>query len=320
MSGVAVVPDFTGENPLLFEARTLFFLAAWLERGGRTPVRLCCIGEPPASVRHLAACAGAAITVHEPVRGFWGGFANKLRGLEGIPAGERRLVLDVDVLVLGDLPDAQSDFAAAVAGKPQVPQHQWEQIYALLELPLPRERIASVRGQLGLSLQTVAMQYENQAAESTAMLPYFNSGVLAVREGTGLRERWEDHMRRILRFATGKPEYEALHAVMFGDQVGLATALHSLRLEGRTFGVLPDACNARLVHLSAGALRWADLRLFHATGFLREMGSRAELPAALETYAQRWGAALGTPEPGEYLQRLWERWVRPHWTLEQSRF
>ena len=331
LAEVTVVPDFSAGLRDVFEARTLFFLASWLERFGEGNTleghprpHLCCVGEPPNSVRRLAERARARISVHEPVAGFWGGFANKLRGLEDLVPGARRLLLDVDVLILGGLEifrGITTDFAAAVAGKPQVPHPVWEHIYTSLGLPLPRERIRSLRGELGLGMRDVSYSYEGQQEEAAAMLPYYNSGVLLVRGGCGLRERWEAHMHRILQLASGAPEMESLHAVMFGDQVGLATALQSLQAQQRrTFAVLPDACNVRLVHLRAGALRWRGIALFHATGFLRELTSRAELPQAWESEAARWEAAIREggheedhAEPRRFLGGLWERWVRPAW-------
>lgn len=332
---MAVVPDFSGERAELFEARTLFFLASWLEQNGGSGSRkaaprllLCCIGEPPGSVCLLAGHAGAEVTVHTPLAGFWGGLANKLRGLEGAAPGTRRLLVDVDVLVLGGLEllsPVQADFAAAVAGKPQVPQAAWELIYAALDLPLPTERVASLRGRLGLGLETIFQRYEGQQEEARAMLPYYNSGVLLVRGGGGLRERWEDHLHRVLRLTTERPEMAPIHAVVYNDQVGLATALEALRAGGRTFALLPDACNARLAHLRAAALRWRDIRLFHATGFLRGLRGRTDLPTLLEQDAARWSeailegasrdpaAARDVDEPRRFVFGLWERWVRAAW-------
>ena len=331
---VVTVPDFSGEAAGLFEARTLFFLASWLEWRATNPgpaapaLRLCCIGEPPGSVRRLAERAGAEIGVHGPVAGFWGGFANKLRGLEGGGRG-RRLVLDADVLVLG-APDVSDlggvDFAAAPAGKPQVPQALWERLYAALGVPLPPERIPSLRGRLGLTLEDVSLRYAGQGAEAAAMLPYHNSGVLFVQGDTGgLRACWEAHLHRILQLATTDPEMAPLHALMYGDQVGLATALQALRAQGRTFALLPDDLNVRLVHLRAAAVRWRDIRLFHATGFLRGLHSRDDLPARLDEYAARWSGAMAegatrdpaaaedAGHPRRFLHGLWDRWVRAEW-------
>lgn len=293
-------------------------------------LHICCVGEPPPSVWRLSARAGAVISIHEPLRGLIGGYANKIRGLDNAGLGARLLV-DVDVLVLGglDLFDSiGADFAAAVAGKPQVPHSVWERIYHSLNLPLPRERTASLYGRFGLRLESVSHRYDGQENETAAMLPYFNSGVLRVRGECGLRERWEDHLRRILRLAADRPEMMSLHAVMFGDQVALATALQSLQAEGRTLSLLPDSCNVRRPHLRAGAMRWRDIRLLHATELLKDMRTRVDLPIALENYIRvlETEIAAGAPissnaddgdrdHPRHFLLRLWERWVRPEWGI-----
>ena len=328
-----IVPDFTTEFPAVFEARALFFLASWLELFGEIGAgainpHLACIGEPPESVRRLAARAGAGISVHAPVAGLWGGFANKLRGLEAPGSGERRLLLDADVLVLcglEGLDEIGADFAAAAAGKPQVPLDLWRQIYATLELPLPTERMASVRGRLGLGVDSVFNPYEGQSDETVAMLPYYNSGVVLARRDRGLREQWEDHLRRIAAMAASDEMFAPFHAVIYGDQVALATSLQALRARGRTFEGLPDEFNARLVHFRAGAMQWEQVRLFHATGFLKGLRERADLPTAVKKYACRWAEAMAEGEvargeargsceqPGRFLQRLWERWVQPEW-------
>ena len=330
---VVTVPDFGAETALTFEARCLFFLGSWLEQygenggGGEVPcLRLCCIGEPPASVRRLAARAGADVFVREPLPGFWGGFANKLRGLENVAPGRRLLLVDTDVLLLGGLAglgEIRADFALAAAGKPQVPQETWETIYAALNVPLPAARMSSIRGRLGVGMDTVQHRYEGQGNEAEAMLPYHNSGVLLARGGDGLRALWEAHLHAILHLANPRPDLAANAALIYGDQAGLATALEALRGQGRTFEPLPDAWHARLVHLRAGALRWRDIRLFHATGFLRELSTRAGLPEALEKYVRRWteamreGAERGAEEDGEaprrFLTKLWERWVQAEW-------
>ena len=331
LAEVTVVPDFSGEIVAMFEARTLFFLASWLERygegspgEGRPRVHVCCVGEPPGSVRRMAVRAGARLSVHEPMPGFWGGFANKLRGLED-PGGDARvLLLDVDVLVLGGVEvfdGFAADFAAAAAGKPQVPLAKWEVVYTTLGLDMPSERIPSLRGRLGLGVEAVANPYEGQKDEVDAMPPYYNSGIVLLREGCGLRARWEDHMRRLAVLVAERLEMTAHRALMVGDQVGLATALQSLRAEGRTFQPLPDGCHARLVHLRGGALRWGDIELFHATGFLRELQARGGLAEAVEDYAARWAAAFragggaeaDAQQPRRFLWRLWEKWVRPEW-------
>ncbi|MCG8604246.1 hypothetical protein MJD09_04500, partial [bacterium] len=64
------MPDFRPAKREVFEARTLYFLAAWIENAGLAkdfPLHLACIGRPPSTVRHLGDRCNASITVHEPL-------------------------------------------------------------------------------------------------------------------------------------------------------------------------------------------------------------------------------------------------------------
>ena len=77
---VVIVPDFSGKAKTTFEARTLYFLASWLECAGKSrefPLHLACIGEPPESVRALAKQCDARISLHAPMGEDVGVFANK---------------------------------------------------------------------------------------------------------------------------------------------------------------------------------------------------------------------------------------------------
>ena len=331
---VVIVPDFTPARELVFEARTLFFLASWIEqfREHQTapfPLHVCCIGEPPDSVRRMAERAKAAVSIHEPVLMEYGGFANKLRGLE-MPATDRLLLLDADFLVLGELDllfRIDADIAAAPAGKPQVPTAQWRLIYDGLGLAMPDERMASVYGEHGASLEGVALRYAGQEAEAGAMLPYFNSGSLLVRTDCGLREAWEDHLRRIPAIFNGT-QVLAAHAVTNNDQVALATALHALKGRGMSFERLPDEFNARLIHFRTGALRFGGARLLHATGFAGSVRRRDELIPAIKNFEERWSEAIRQGQSGDsdacdcdvgaaraFLWNLWEHVVRDAWEV-----
>lgn len=72
------------------EARALFFLASWLERGCAFPLHLACVGEPPSSVRALAAAAGARV---------WAA-ANRREALAGPFQTGRVLLVGAETLVL----------------------------------------------------------------------------------------------------------------------------------------------------------------------------------------------------------------------------
>lgn len=334
---VVAVPDFLGPRPLVFEGRTLLFLASWLEmahhreqisaRGGLPALHLACVGEPPASVRRLAERAGASWSVHAPLPLVHGGFANKLRGLEAPPGrgAARRLLLDVDMLVLGPLDEIgliEADFAAAPAGKPQISEACWREIYAGLGLPAPETRMACLRTELGLGMDRIRYRYPFQEPEAAAMMPYHNSGALLARRDTRLRAVWEEHLRWIAEYCEGMADAPA--ALKSGDQVALATALHALGVRhGCTFQRLPDAFNVRTPHLQVGARRWRDTRLFHATGLVHGLRAAGDLPGALAADARRWEQALEEGfrlRPGvaaregrwvrAFLDRLWRRWVK----------
>ncbi len=283
---VVVVPDFSGPRAAAFAARTLFFLASWLTGAGSRkkrdefPLHVACIGEPPGSVQRLGERAGAAFHVFPPLVLDARGTTNKLRGLEIVPRTGRTLLLDADVLVLGP-PAALAGqvpadhLAAAPAGHPRVPAAGWAAIYERLDLPPPTERPLSARAAHGL-----------EPAGRGEMFPFFNSGVLLVPGGRGLRQTWEDDLRRLA--ASGLVGTPLLPAPAADDMPALATAIHRWRLAGGGFTPLPDAWHARPLHFQAGALGWEHARLFHAVGFLREVTGPAEVAGAVEAYAARW--------------------------------
>ncbi|MBI4531755.1 MAG: hypothetical protein HY709_09530 [Candidatus Latescibacteria bacterium] len=298
---VVVVPDFSGEKASTFEARTLFFLASWIENAGRArrcPLHVACIGEPPPSVRRLAARSNASITVHPPLGAEKRGTANKLRGLEVEGREDRVLLLDADVLVLSDLSDLAEmgyGIAASQSVIPRVPERCWRKIYPALGMELPTERIASVAGELGyrtlgelgyqvLRTPTYAEQnaelkplresshptvgwtptYAEQNAELNAMFLYYNAGVVFVPWGCGLRPLWEEHIRRIAGLFDERDE--AWKAVAYGDQAGFATAVEFLKRRGVPFKRLPNAFHANWLHLSRRILPVRGIKLFHAFG------------------------------------------------------
>jgi len=270
---VVVVPDFTGKNASGFEMRTLFFLASWIENAGQArdfPLHLVCIGEPPPSVRWLAAESDASITVHQPMNIDLLGFSNKLRGFEIQNKTDQILLLDADIFVLSDISDL-SDLghciAAAPAGKPRVPKQYWRRIYDALGMEMPTERIASIRGELGCPLFAQRI-YDGQESELSAMLPYYNGGVLFAPWDCGLREVWGEHICRIVALFKGKDE--AFFAVE-NDMAGLATTIEHFKRQGIPFVQLPACFNARYLHLYKSALSLSEIKLYHAIGFGRSL-------------------------------------------------
>lgn len=89
---------------MLFEYRTLFFLASWIETAHlqtRCQLHLACIGNPPESVKYLAKQAHANITIHEPytIEGFAMFNSNKFRGFEVTGDAARILLIDTDIFL-----------------------------------------------------------------------------------------------------------------------------------------------------------------------------------------------------------------------------
>lgn len=281
MSGsldVVAVPDFLGEQARVFEARTLLFLASWIENAGGASdlsLHLACIGEPPASVRWLARRCDADVSVHEPLDADRGRYSNKLRGLEVRGRGDRVLLVDTDVVVVSDpggLAEMGQCIAASPVYKPWLPKRYWRTIYPLLDMEPPKERIASALGELlregadeGLS--------PGQSARLLSMFPYYNGGVLLLPWDCGLRPLWEDHIRKIAAgFHERDKHWRFLGA---GDEVGLATAIELLKRHGVAFKRLPDDHHACWHHVWAGVLRWSDVKLFHAQSTFRALGRSA---------------------------------------------
>jgi hypothetical protein len=274
---VVVVPDFRPEVARTFEARTLFFLASWLERAGRArdfPLHLACIGEPPRSVRWLGERCGASITVHRPVGAERRGTSNKLRGLEVGGREDSVLLLDADMLVLSDfceLAGMNGCVAAAPAAKPRIPDRYWGRIYPALGLPLPRKRMASVIGELECApgdLTAAGMR----AAKS--MLPYHNAAVVLAPRGSGLRAVWENHLRQIGRLVA--PHEPKSRDVLGSDMAGFATAVAQLERQGTPFRRLPDPYNVRNLHLGCAALTPDGAAIYHAVNLGRKLSADAE--------------------------------------------
>jgi hypothetical protein len=267
MFDVVIVPDFSGTGARAYEARTLLFLASWIENAGRArefPLHVACIGRPPASVRWLADRCDARVSVHEPVGNRLGPPANKLRGLEVDARAGRVFLLDADTVVLSDpsdLSELGECIAAAPANVPRVPEAYWRRIYPALGLELPSERIACVTAEMACKPRR-GIAYPEQEAEMTSMLPYFNSGAVFAPWGCGLRELWEAHMRTIITLFT---ERDAMWKyISASDQTGFATAIELLRARGLPFRRLPAAYNANWLHLYRCSPGVDEMKVFHA--------------------------------------------------------
>jgi len=265
---VITVPDFSGKDDTVFEARTLVFLASWLENAATShayPLHLACIGSPPASVRRLAARCNARITIHEPLRlRHDHHVGNKFRGLEIEPETDRFLLLDVDTAILSDLAPLAT-FGDCVAAcpddAPNVTAKDWATIYTAFDLPLP-PTIQPLVCELDLPRYPRRMMgYEAGDEQIEAMLPYYNGGVVFAPWACGLRERWQENILRIASLYDER--HETRKWIHQSDQAALAVTIQMLASEGWAFRRLPDAFNARWQHLYAGRPDLDEIAVMH---------------------------------------------------------
>jgi hypothetical protein len=285
---VVIVPDFRPEAKADFEIRTLLFLASWTENAGLArdfPLHVACIGTPPESVRALAARAGASVTAHQPFdpeRGWR--TPNKLRGLEVRRKEKTVLLLDVDVIVLGDLAplgDFGECIAATPAIGPRVSVAVWRRIYDRLGMEMPEKRIASVRGELDCPF-TSRFSYPGRGADLLGMPPLYAGGAIYFPWGSGLPEFWAEHVRKIAGlFAPSDPSWRSIAC---SDQTGLSTAVQLLREQGVPFRPLPACYHATWLHLFRRAVPIREIRLFHAFRFARRTPSWAGCRNQVRTY------------------------------------
>jgi hypothetical protein len=275
---VITVPDFSAGGTAVFEARTLVFLASWAERAGASrgfPLHVACIGEPPPSVRRLAARVGANVTVHEPVPlRHDHHVGNKLRGLEIVPRTDRFLLLDVDIAILGDL-GRLADFGDCVAAcpddAPNVTLAEWRVIHDAVGLPLP-EPIPPLVCDLDLPrFPRKMMGYEAGNEQVEAMLPYYNGGVVFAPWSSGLRDLWERNIRLIAGLFDDRTGFRKW--IHHSDQAALAISIAMLSRSRVPFRRLPDAFNARWQHLYAGRPDPAEIAVLHCCwNFLNAIG------------------------------------------------
>ncbi len=264
---VVTVPDFSGSHAELFEARTLLFLASWAANAGEArsfPLHLACIGAPPCSVRRLGEVCGARITMHSPTTLRIGSVTNKLRGFAVNHECNQLLLVDTDVLVLGDLTGLAAlgaCMAASPAVNPRVPLEYWKRIYAGLGLPVPEERISSIRGELGLPSLPEPV-YSGQNDDLITMLPYYNSGILYAPWNAGLAHQWEANLQAIYDWFS--PSEPAWGQVCASDQAALVPTILALRSAGLPFRRLPAEFHAHYLYVYRRSLPIKSMRLFHA--------------------------------------------------------
>jgi hypothetical protein len=286
---IVTVPDFQGSNPALFEARTLLFLGSWLQNAGSSrdwPLHLACIGEPPESVLRLAERCNAIVSVHPPTAGGKAPTRNKLRGFAVKPRSDRLLLLDVDVLFLGDpapILDLGQCLAIAPAGNHRIRQEMWQQIYDALQMPLPEERMLCVRAELADRLPERAWHGRHHLEP---MIHYYNSGVFLVPWALApeLLEHWEGYLDRLAElFPLADPAHRK---IAVEDQVSLALALERIKEMHLPLRRLPDPLHTSWMHLMAGAVALEDVRMYHAVHLLRlgDRGPKADWLREVDLY------------------------------------
>ncbi len=263
MIDVVIVPDFDGAASGIFEVRTLFFLASWIESSGEAgsfPLHVASIGEPPVSIRRLASLAGASITVHRPVEASGGGYSNKLRGLEIEATTGAILLLDADMLVVSD-PSAIETMRGSIAigptGRPRLAAEDWQRVYAGLDMAPPEGRMSSLVGELAEPGRAPRKYRE--------ITPEYHAASILAPTDCGLRELWEQHTRRIRElFEPAEPHWKTITDSV---EPGLATAVEALKTRGLPFVLLPHRFNVRWPHVVTGVVSFEDTSLLHLEGF-----------------------------------------------------
>ena len=320
------------------EVRALFFLAGWREHGsaarGMKPT-LVCIDAPPPSVCWLAEQAGAQLVYRPPFAREDGSVFNRARAWDGdVGNAERRLVLDPEVLAVGDPSSALAilptgtRLAAAPAEKAQVPDACWPAIYRAVGLPMPAARIQPLRVRLGLPA----------VGKGGDMPPFYHPAAILSPRAGHLGELWARHGAQL---AAAWPTLESLSVEQRAsmatlERVSLATALGALRASHEGGGdplechPLPRAWDGRRVYLEAG-VGLGETALLHIPGLFSELTDLVQIQLWLQAYAVRWRERLldAAARRGDFssktrwwvtwqarrmegmLRRLYQRHVRP---------
>ena len=269
MIDVIVVPDFSSWDVPVFTARTLFFLGSWLEHPGKSrnwPLHVACVGDPPPCVRELAAQCGASLTVHPNPNTPKNIFLNKFMGFKIRPKTKSFFLIDVDILINGDL-SPLAEMGPCISALPNshnlVPMEIWETLYAHFGVPLSEDRILCLRGQYSEKLRKDFLRHN----ELEPMPPYFNGGVLLAPWESGLHTLWEQYTRNAYEsFAELGGDWRF---VANEDQATLAVAIAKKRQDGVSFVTTPPEFHGNYVFYWSGVLNYADTRLFHAIELFR---------------------------------------------------
>jgi hypothetical protein len=262
---VVTVADFEAGVGPRFEVLTLLFLGAWMQHTGASrawPLHLACIGDPPSSVRRLADQAGASVTMHPPLLFNALRTSNKLRGFDVRPTTDRLLLLDTDVLVLGDLTPLVASvgrgIGVGVASINYLAEPAWRQVFAAAGVPYPgpvgtcwcADRTIADRRGLDDSARALCLRTP----------PFFNGG--AVLAPMALGALWREHLGRVVQhFRAHAAPWPAGRVP--NDEHGLATSVEQMRRAGIPVVTIPPKYHARPLLLRAGVVGWAEIAVFH---------------------------------------------------------
>ncbi len=294
---VVIVPDFGGRAKLTFEARTLYFLASWIEFAAASrgfPLHVACIGEPPPSVRLLAERCGARISLHQPMGDQLGVFANKLRGFEAPLETDRIFLLDVDIFILSDLsPLAELVPADAIAATHShsaiILPEMWEELYARLDMTPP------ARGMMDFHLTLE----DGVPAPRGALYPSFSSGAVLAPKRSDLHKLWIEHLSVLAEFRARWTEKLTPLNMLCGDEPALATAMHLLERRGQQIVVMPDRFHGKWRHLYRRSPKLNEFALFHMSSSFAQGETLNEKLDPKSTFYQR-----------KLLRRYGKRWLR----------
>jgi hypothetical protein len=258
---VVVGPDFTGRAAVTFEARTLYFLASWMEYAGESrafPLHVASIGEPPATVRALAKKCGARISIHESMGPTLGVFANKLRGFEVPLETDRIFLLDVDIFILSDLtPLARLIPAEAVAATHShsaiILGDMWEELYGRLGLTPPPRTMMDFH----LTLD------DGVESPEKAIYPSYSSGAVLVPASSDLRALWIEHLGVLAEYRERWTKRLTPLNMLVGDEPALATAIRVLENRQTPIVLMPDRFHGKWRHLYRRSPTLDEFAVFH---------------------------------------------------------
>ncbi len=289
--------DFTDWNrAAVVEARTLFFLAAWLRVARRTRggldglprLHLACVGEPPDTVAWLARRTKVVVSIHQPWRtGFAEGTWNRLRALEVSSQQKRFLFISHKVLVMrspqptfslltGDI------FAAASKNPGNIEGSLWKVAFQ--------------------SAGLVASALPSGAGE--ASWTSYHPAVVFTGDRDKLLALWTTGLTRMAADSVGLDIARDESAVA---EVTLAMVAATLAREGTVCRSLAAEDNARPLRFQTGALTLGKTRLLLLNDLCEGMADLAQLRTSLNSQTAAWREML-LAGCSKRQAGLWERW------------